>query len=356
MKRTQLQMVKQSTGVLLVAGLSVLLLASPAFAATTISDNISTGGTLAVTGASTLTGNVTAEGTLAVTGASTLTGAVTASAALSVGTTMTVTGASTLNGAVTLGDAVADILTVTGTIAGASPLVFEGATADAYELTIAVPDVGADATITLPSATGTLATLAGTETLTNKTLTSPTLTAPVLGTPASGVATNLTGTAAGLTAGSVTNATLTTALTVNTGTVTLVGNVAGSSITLPTTGTVATLAGTETLTNKTLTSPTLTTPALGVATATTLAIGGGTAIEKIVKGSLADDTSGWAPDGAATSFTITADAASVAATSYIAVNTTTFCQTSAKVAATSFTVTCSAAPADATTMQYIIVN
>ena len=37
------------------------------------------------------------------------------------------------------------------------------------------------------------ATLAGTETLTNKTLTSPTLTTPALGTPASGVMTNVTG-------------------------------------------------------------------------------------------------------------------------------------------------------------------
>ena len=46
--------------------------------------------------------------------------------------------------------------------------------------------------VTLPT-TGTLATLAETETFTNKTLTSPTMTAPVLGTPASGVATNLTG-------------------------------------------------------------------------------------------------------------------------------------------------------------------
>jgi len=51
-----------------------------------------------------------------------------------------------------------------------------------------------------------------------------------LGTPSSGTATNLTGTAAGLTAGSVTNATLTTALTVNTGTVTLTGNVANTSV------------------------------------------------------------------------------------------------------------------------------
>jgi hypothetical protein len=75
------------------------------------------------------------------------------------------------------------------------------------------------------STAGAIVTIDGIQTLANKTFT-----APALGTPASGVLTNCTGTAAGLTSGSVTNATLSTALTVNTGSLTLAGNIANTSV------------------------------------------------------------------------------------------------------------------------------
>ena len=100
---------------------------------------------------------------------------------------------------------------------GSGNIIFEGATADAYETTLAVTDPTADRTITFPNATGTVAltgditvTASSTTTFTNKTL------------------------ALGSNTVSGTTAQFNTALT---------------------DGSFATLAGTETLTNKTLTSP-----------------------------------------------------------------------------------------------------
>ena len=54
-------------------------------------------------------------------------------------------------------------------------IVFEGATADAYETTLTVVDPTQDNTITLPNTTGTVVLDSATQTLTNKTLTSPTI-------------------------------------------------------------------------------------------------------------------------------------------------------------------------------------
>jgi len=67
-------------------------------------------------------------------------------------------------------------------------ILFEGDTDDSFETTLQVTDPTADRTLTLPNATGTIMTLDATQTMTNKTLTSPTLTSPVFNTGVSGTA------------------------------------------------------------------------------------------------------------------------------------------------------------------------
>jgi hypothetical protein len=117
-----------------------------------------------------------------------------------------------------------------------SSITFEGATANDFETTLAITDPTADRTITFPDATGTVAltsdiavTASSTTTFSNKSI----------------------------------------SLGSNTVTSTLAQlNTAISD------ADVATLAGTETLTNKTLTSPTLTTPNIGVASGTSLTLTG----------------------------------------------------------------------------------
>ncbi len=77
--------------------------------------------------------------------------------------------------------------------ANATSITFAGASTSTGTATLLAPILPNQVTITLPAETGTLATLDGTETLTNKSLVSPVLTTPALGTPASGVLTNATG-------------------------------------------------------------------------------------------------------------------------------------------------------------------
>ena len=211
---------------------------------------------------------------------------------------------------------------ITGTVlTGASPLVFEGATDDAYETTWAFTDPTADRTITVPDVTDTLigkattdtltnksldletntltgsvteygsalqgdsfATLAATQTMTNKTLTQPVITSGVFNTAVSGSAfldednmnsnsaTKLASqqsikayidsqvTATGLD-GAADSGTVTVDL--DSQSLTIAGGsqittaASGQTLTLTIGNTPATAAGTETLTNKTFTSPTI---------------------------------------------------------------------------------------------------
>ena len=192
-------------------------------------------------------------------------------------------------------------------------ILFEGDTDDSFETTLAVTDPTADRTITLPNATGTIMTLDGTQTMTNKTLTSPTLTSPVFNTGVSGTAVldeddmasnsatkavtqqsfkayvdNQTtaqdldiapdsGTAQSIDLDSET-------LTFSGGTE--IGTSASSNtVTFATTSNVVTKTGTQTLTNKTFTSPTIDSFSLGTSTISGLNIG---ANGIIIEGSTAD--------------------------------------------------------------------
>jgi len=69
----------------------------------------------------------------------------------------------------TFGGAFTGTMTMNGVVlAGASPLVFEGATDDTHETTLAIVDPTTDRTVTIPNATDTLIGKATTDTLTSK--------------------------------------------------------------------------------------------------------------------------------------------------------------------------------------------
>jgi hypothetical protein len=128
---------------------------------------------------------------------------------------------------------------------------------------------GTDSTsFAFPGTSDTVVTLAATQTLTNKTLTSPTMTTPTLGV-ASATSVNKVAITAPATSATLTLADGSTLATSGAFSTTFTAT-ATTTVTLPTTGTLATLAGSETFTNKTLTSPTLTTPALGTPSSGTL--------------------------------------------------------------------------------------
>merc|ERR1711916_371186 len=113
---------------------------------TMITDGTVAGADLASDIGVSTTGNIETTGSGTITSA----GLLTASAALTVTSTLTA------NDNVVLGSDNTDTLTVSATIQGGSPLVFEGASSNANELTIAITDPTADRTITFPDETGTV--------------------------------------------------------------------------------------------------------------------------------------------------------------------------------------------------------
>ena len=186
-----------------------------------------------------------------------------------------------------------------GTSVFETKIVFEGATDDASETTLQITDPTADRTITLPNLTGTVSLLDATETLTNKTLTAPTLTSAVLNTAVSGSAIldedNMASDSATQLATQqsikafveaqvtaedldITTDSGTIAIDLDSETLTIAGGTgidttgSGNTITVAIDNTVATLTGSQTLTNKVLTSPTINSPTITSLTATALSL------------------------------------------------------------------------------------
>jgi len=191
-----------------------------------------------------------------------------------------------------------DLVSTDPHIFGAS-LVFEGATDDSYETTLAITDPTADRTFTFPNANGDVVLITAAQTMSNKTFPSTTSNSPVINTGASGSAvldeddmssnsatkvatqqsikayTDSQVTAQDL---DVTSDSGTIAIDLNSETLTLAGGTGIDSSATSNTGTfaissaVATLTGSQTLTNKTLTSPVINTPTITNVTATNLTL------------------------------------------------------------------------------------
>jgi hypothetical protein len=137
----------------------------------------------------------------------------------------------------------------------ADKITFEGATPDDFETILQVVDPVSDVTITLPNATDTLVGKATTDTFTNKSISGSTNTLSNIGNDSlTNSSVTVNGTSISLGGSQTITAANPNALTIGTG---LSGSSydGASAVTVAIDSTVATTSGTQTLTNKTLTSP-----------------------------------------------------------------------------------------------------
>lgn len=154
---------------LFLALLLSVILTIPAFAAVAIEAdsvpygtattlNFSSANTVTTDG-STYTIDMTTTGLVGAITSGTIDGAVIGGSSAAAGsfTTIAASGAVALSGNSTLGNAVTDINTITGKIAGATPLTFDGTTANTVYTILAVDDPASSSkTVTLPAVTGTV--------------------------------------------------------------------------------------------------------------------------------------------------------------------------------------------------------
>ena len=162
---------------------------------------------------------------------------------------------------------------------------FEGATDDAFETTLTFAEPTADRTHTLPDADGSILLTDNADTSTNKTFTTPTITSAVLNTGASGSAVldedDMSSDSATKVATqqsikayvdnsidtemdvNITSDSGSVAIVMDSETLTIAGgtnfttSASGNTVTVNLSSSVATLTGSQTLTNKTFTSPTI---------------------------------------------------------------------------------------------------
>jgi len=275
----------------------------------------------------------------------------------------------TLAGSETLTNKTLTSPTVSGLYLSDASIVLEGATADAYETTLAITDPTADRTITFPDATGTVALAANVAALSGATFTGS-----VSGTDltlsgnltVNGTTTNLNSTnlviedkniilgdtatptdvtadGGGITLKGTSDKTLnwvdaTDAWTsseninlltgkvyeINGSTVLSSTQVLGKSVP---SGTIVGTSDTQTLTNKTLTSPTLTTPDLGTPSALTLTSATGLPISGLTSSTSTALGLGSIELGHATDTTLARDSAGVVSIEGVPIVTTTATQT-----------------------------